>query len=207
LSDGSKVTLNAATSLRFPASFSATERRVEVDGEAYFEVAKDNQRPFRVVVATPGSKAQGTLVEVLGTHFNVNAYGDESQMCTTLLEGSVKVHNRADSQNVLAIAQELRPGQQARVGGSKAIEVSKVDVSEVVAWQQDLFHFAGADSREIMRQLARWYDLDIAYKGQFGEKRFTGKISRLMALQDVLEILEQGGLRFEVQGRKITLRS
>lgn len=206
LPDGTKVTLNAASSLRYPIQFPIAERRVEVDGEAYFEVAKEKSRPFKVVITTPGSTAKGAIIEVLGTHFNINAYSDEANMRTTLLEGSVLVRARETS-TTKAASRQLLPGQQARVGSDTAVDVKPVDVLGAVAWQQNLFYFDGADSREIMRQLARWYNLDVVYRGTNSQKRFSGKISRLMALTDVLEILEQGGLKFDVQGRKITLRS
>ncbi|MRG44206.1 DUF4974 domain-containing protein [Chitinophaga sp. SYP-B3965] len=192
LPDGSKVWLNAASSLRFPTEFSGKERRVELTGEAYFEVAKNKLSPFIATV-------NGMEVTVLGTHFNIKAYEDEANIRTTLLEGAVRV--TLQEQSVV-----LAPGQQAAVlSGNKNIKVRQVDVEEQVAWKNGYFHFSGEKIAVVMKQLERWYDLDIVYEGQ-PTHHFTGTISRNADITKVLKTLEMtGGARFRTEGRKITV--
>ncbi len=190
LSDGSKVWLNAASSIRFPASFSGNERKVEVTGEAYFEVTKNPSMPFRVI-------ANGMEVEVLGTHFNVNAYEDEPEMNTTLVEGRVKI-NKANAMKI------LEPGQQARLSaGSTNIAVDHVDVAQVVAWKDGFFWFDNTDIHTLMRQVSRWYDVAVSFEGKVTEDGFSGKISRNVPLSKLLAILELYGVHFKMEGRKI----
>ncbi len=190
LSDGSKVWLNAASSIRFPASFSGNERKVEVNGEAYFEVTKNPSMPFKVV-------ANGMEVEVLGTHFNVNAYDDEPEMNTTLVEGRVKV-NKANAMKI------LEPGQQARLSaGNTNIAVDNVDVAQVVAWKDGFFWFDNTDIHTLMRQVSRWYDVAVSFEGKVTEDGFSGKISRNVPLSKLLAILELYGVHFKMEGRKI----
>lgn len=197
LSDGSKVWLNAASSIRFPAAFTGNERRVEVTGEAYFEVAKNSAEPFRVVIDKPfGNDGE---IEVLGTHFNVNAYDDEKDTKTTLLEGSVKV-------KTASTVQVLVPGQQARQTSDARIVINKdVDVSQVVAWKEGFFLFDNTDLRTLMRQVARWYDIEVVFEGKVPEDGFSGKISRSVPLSDLLNALELNDIHFKIEGRKITL--
>lgn len=197
LPDGSKVWLNATSVLRFPLYFSPAERRVELQGEAYFEVAKDPHRPFVVQPVGADGRRRGAVVEVLGTHFNVEAYGDEPLMRTTLLEGKVRLHPGTGGSAVLA------PGQQALALGNKPLTIATVDVERVVAWQRGLFDFKGAGTRQVLHQLARWYGLEVHYGRINDALRFSGKISRRMALADVLEILEQSGLRCTLQNKVI----
>lgn len=199
LPDGSRVWLNAATALRFPLHFAPDKRLVEVQGEAYFEVAKDAARVFQVQPVNTDGSVRGTRVEVLGTHFNVEAYGDEPSIRTTLLEGKVKITGGRGADALLA------PGEQAVTSGNKPLTVSRVDVERVVAWQQGLFDFKGADTRQVVQQLARWYGLQISYGHVDEALRFSGKISRRMALPDVLEILEQSGLHCTVNGKNISV--
>jgi ferric-dicitrate binding protein FerR (iron transport regulator) len=190
LSDGSKVWLNAASSLRFPASFAGKERKVELLGEAYFEVAKNAAMPFKV-------KVNGMEVEVLGTHFNINSYENESTVRTTLLEGSVKINNNNSSSL-------LKPGQQAQVNKAGEIKIiNNVDVEEAIAWKEGKFQFDRADIHDIMRQLARWYDVDVEYKGSVSS-HFGGTISRDVNLSQVLNMLHlTGEVKFQIEDRKV----
>lgn len=193
LSDSSRVWLNSASSLRFPAVFSGTERSVELAGEAYFEVARNKTMPFRV-------KVNGMEVEVLGTRFNVNAYTDEGAVETTLLEGAVKVRN--DKGFVL-----IKPGEQAVTKNNETeIGVSEADLDQVMAWQEGFFEFDNTELPVIMRQISRWYDVDIIYKGQTGDKKFGGRISKSLNLGDVLILLEANGVRFTLEGKTLIVK-
>ncbi|MEO6290980.1 MAG: FecR domain-containing protein [Ginsengibacter sp.] len=190
LPDGSKVWLNAASSLHFPTVFSGSRRSVELIGEAYFEVAKNKAMPFTV-------KVGAMQVSVLGTHFNINAYPDEDNIKTSLLEGSVKITKGKTSGT-------LRAGQQARMGNEKdRLEITKPNMNEVMAWKNGLFQFEGADIITIMRQIGRWYNVEIAYAGKIPMRQFQGKISRNVPLQYVLRILELNNVKFTVVGNQI----
>lgn len=192
LSDGSKVWLNAASSLRFPAAFTGKERKVELLGEAYFEVAKNETMPFKV-------EAEGMEVEVLGTHFNVNSYNDEASTRTTLLEGSIKI-NHGNTTNF------LKPGQQARlhIDGDLKI-INNADVDEAVAWKEGKFQFDRADIHEVMRQIARWYDVSVGYKGVISS-HFGGSISRDVKLSQVLKMLEMtANLKFQIEDKHVVV--
>jgi transmembrane sensor len=192
LPDGSKVWLNASSSIHFPTAFTGNERNVELTGEAYFEIAKNKEKPFHVNV-------NGMQVEVLGTHFNVNAYADEGAIKTSLLEGSVKIKKG----NVSGL---LKPGQQGVLNkNSNNIEIKNEDMNEVIAWKNGLFQFDGADIKTIMHEIGRWYDVEIVYAGKVPERRFEGKISRDAELSDVLKILELSNVKFSVQGKKIVV--
>lgn len=190
LPDGSKVWLNAASSLKYPVVFSGKERRVEITGEAYFEIAKDATRPFKV-------QLNQMQVEVLGTHFNINSYTDEETVRTTLLEGRVKV--TAASENKF-----LQPGQQAQLKPSGNMKiVDDVNLEETVAWKDGNFQFENNDIKSVMRQLARWYDVEVSYQGNIS-KHFIGGISRNVKLSQVLSMLQQTGeVRFIIEGKKI----
>ncbi len=192
LADGSKVWLNAASSLRFPAVFTGKKREVEITGEAYFEVAKNAAMPFLV-------KTGRSVVEVLGTHFNVMAYRDESFMKTTLLEGAVKVKS-GNSVNF------LKPGQQALLneqGQTKIIE--DADVDDETAWKNGLFQFKDAGIEAVMRQVERWYNVTISYEGKIPVKQFTGRISRSVKISELLNMLKFFGVNFKIDGRNITV--
>ncbi|KIC94053.1 FecR family protein [Flavihumibacter solisilvae] len=197
LPDGSRVWLNAASEIRFPAVFASDERQVEIKGEVYFEVEKafDKQKrklPFIVQV-------NEMKVEVLGTHFNINAYADEVAAKTTLLEGSVKVLS-GTSQH------ELVPGEQANVRPNESVKVlADVDVEEVMAWKDGLFNFSNADIHGIMRQVSRWYDVDVRYTAEVPARTFSGKIRRSANLTNVLMILEKSGIHFKVEGKNIVV--
>ncbi len=184
LPDGSKVWLNSASSLRYPVKFTGNERRVEISGEAYFEVAHNSKMPFRVINSSQ-------IVEVLGTHFNIMAYPDESSTNTTLLEGSVRIIKENKSK-------VISPGQQTRVKNGN-IDVASVDVTQVTAWKEGYFMFKNEDIQSIMRQISRWYNLEVKYEGDIPEKVFGGKISRTRNVSEVLEILEStGSIRFKI---------
>ncbi|MBS1607140.1 MAG: FecR domain-containing protein [Bacteroidetes bacterium] len=194
LADGSKVWLNAASSLRFPSSFTGDRREVELTGEAYFEIAKNTAAPFVVKVG------DDTRVQVLGTQFDVMAYDDEQVLRTTLLEGAVKVAHRGASSL-------LRPGQQARfAAASSAIDVvEEGDMEEAVAWKNGLFEFNRADIHTIMRQIARWYDVDVRYEGKPPAREFVGKVSRNANVSEVLRILELSHIHFRIEGKTIVV--
>ena len=193
LPDGTAIWLNAQSSITYPVRFSGNERKVSITGEVYFEVSKDPAHPFIVNIGTH------TIVEVLGTHFNVNAYDDETDIHTTLMEGSVKIRN----DNYTAL---LKPSQQASVHGTSAIAVIPVneqEMSEVMAWKNGGFYFTEADINTIMRQLARWYDFDIVYAGEVKEK-FHLDMKRNTRVENVFKILEATrGVHFKIEGKKI----
>jgi len=201
LPDGSKVWLNNASSLRYPAAFAGAERRVELKGEAYFEIAKDRTHPFKVaIISSSPLGAGGSTVEVLGTHFNINSYPDETLQKTTLLEGSIQfVTNGA--------ATLIKPGQQVNTNDKGQTKVlSSVDTDEVIAWKNGYFHFAHADVPTVMRQLARWYDIDIQYEGAVPSLLFDGKIPRSLSLSNVLEILKTNQLHSSIEGKKLVIK-
>lgn len=190
LSDGSMVWLNAGSSVEYPVSFIGGRRELTISGEAYFEVSKNTLQPFVV-------KANGTFVEVLGTHFNINAYTDEPAVRTTLIEGSVKV-SRANQAII------LKPGQQANVASEENIRlVANADLEEVMAWKNGLFQFRKAEIATIMRQLSRWYDVEIVYEGEIPKDRFSGNLPRDSKLSVILSALEQSQVHFRVEGKKI----
>jgi len=191
LSDGSKVWLNAASAITFPTAFTGKERKVEIKGEAYFEVAHDASKPFKVTV-------NGMEVQVLGTHFNINAYDDEGEIKTTLLQGSVKVSKGTRSKMI-------QPGEQAIVsaGNDVDIQVQAADVDEAVAWKNGLFHFNNADLQEVMRQLSRWYDVDVVYSSTIPKREFAGEMQRDLKLSQVLQLLEKNDVNFKIQGKKL----
>jgi len=190
LPDGSMVWLNASSSVRFPTAFAGNERRVEITGEAYLEVAKNPAKPFIVSV-------NNAEVQVLGTHFNINAYSDELDVKTTLLEGSIKFVN-AES-NII-----LKPGQQSQLTKHGMIKVeSNVNVEEVIAWKNGRFNFENAGIEAVMRQLSRWYDVDIEFGGK-PDDLFVAEMPRDIKLSDALKALElTGKVKFEIEGRKI----
>ncbi len=199
LADGTKVWLNAASSLHFPTAFNENKRNVVLTGEGYFEVAKDVTKPFTVV-------ANGMEVQVLGTRFNINAYTDEEEMKATLVEGSVKVFKGNETQ-------VLYPGEQAKIVNdnedvNSKIRVQQVDIVAATAWINGRFMFKGDDIHSVMRQLARWYDATILYEGMVTHEEFVGVInrSRYDNIADILEMLEKTGtVSFEVQGKSITV--
>lgn len=193
LPDGSRVWLNAGSDLRFPAAFENAQREVELTGEAYFEVARNERKPFRV-------KVNGLTVDVLGTHFNVKAYGDEPLVQATLIEGSVKVSTHAGEQL-------LSPGRQASLDkAKKQLEIREANIKDVLAWKNDLFRFSKESLEDVMRKIGRWYNVEIVYSGVGTGTQFSGMISRNVPLSQVLKMLEMtGSARFRVEGRRVTV--
>ncbi|MDB5087420.1 MAG: FecR family protein, partial [Mucilaginibacter sp.] len=192
LPDGSQVWLNAASSIRFPTAFTDKERKVEISGEAYFEVAKNKALPFVV-------KVNSSEVRVFGTHFNVMAYTDEAAIKTTLLEGSVQFSNGSASCM-------LKPGEQSELTKSGQVKViSGVDVDNAIAWKNNMFDFENTDIESVMRQLSRWYDVDVVYNKKVND-RFFAEIPSSSKLSEVLKALElTGKVNFDIQGRKIII--
>jgi transmembrane sensor len=188
LSDGTKVWLNASSSISFPTAFAANERKVSIVGEVYFEVAKDKHKPFTVTV-------NDVEVQVLGTHFNVNGYDDEGEIKTSLIEGSVLVSKK--DQKVL-----LKPGQQADIKKSGAVKVKALDnFDEVLAWKNGMFHFDNASLETVLRQLSRWYDVDVVMDKGVVSRNFEGEINRDLELSQVLKILEGNNVHFKIEGK------
>ncbi|MGX5690683.1 FecR family protein [Arcticibacter tournemirensis] len=193
LPDGTRVWLNSASTLKYPLSFSGRERRVELEGEAYFEVTDNKTMPFKVA-------CKGQLVEVLGTHFNINSYGDEIASKTTLLEGSVRISS-VETGNYKIIL----PGQQAIVRHAD-LTVRNVDPENTIAWKNGLFQFDNEDIRTIMNKIARWYDVEVSYESELKSMRFGGTVSRYSDLQKVLKKLElTNTIHFKIEGRRITV--
>lgn len=197
LADGTTARLNAASSLRFPIRFEGKERVVELSGEAYFEVAKDAEHPFIV-------KTARSLVRVLGTDFNVYAYADMPDERTTLASGAVKVSHPEQERGMI-----LQPGFQAQVQAAvNDIKVVRADMEEALAWKNGLFVFNGASLGDILRQIGRWYDVDINCESSMERKfHFSGRIHRYENIAGVLELLEMTGkVRFQLQGRTLIVR-
>lgn len=194
LPDGSKVWLNAASSLRFPVAFNGGDRTVEFSGEGYFEVAKDAAKPFRV-------KVPGKLdLEVLGTSFNVNAYANERNSYTTLVTGAVKVAQAGNGAGAVV----LKPGEQLQAGGNGMEVMRNANLDKAIAWKNGLFNFDGAGLRDMMRQLERWYDLEVVYEGNVPDVVFFGEMSRKLKLSDVLSGLERSDVHFRLEeGRRL----
>ena len=192
LADGSKVWLNASSSLRYPTTFVGADRTVELTGEGYFHVARKAGAPFFV-------KINGETVEVLGTAFNINGYDDEPVLKTTLVEGAVRVV--AGGQQLV-----LKPGQQVVSEGGKSLRIEPdADLEEVLAWKNGTFNFKRLDIETIMRQISRWYDVDVVYEGARPGGHFSGMISRNTSVSTVLKLLEYGGVHFRIAGQKIVI--
>lgn len=199
LPDGTKVWLNAASSIRFPTVFTGEERKVEVAGEIYFEVAKNKVKPFRVDV---DGKA---IIEVLGTQFNVNAYDNDAAAYTTLLEGTVRVAK--NEEQVL-----LKPGQQAQFASDhqksagNAIQVTEdVDIEKVMAWKNGAFNFEDVSLKDAMKQLERWYDIEVVYEKGIPDIHFVGEVSRGITFNQLLIALEKLGVHYKLEGRRLVV--
>ncbi len=190
LADGSHVWLNAGSSVTYPVAFVGNERKVTITGEAYFEVSRHPTKKFFV-------QANGSTTEVLGTHFNVNSYSNEADVKVTLLEGAVKV----TKQNVSGV---LKPGQQAQIT-DKINVVSDVDIETVIAWKNGLTKFKSADIKSIMRQVERWYNVDVVFEGNMPDRTFTGGVSRDAKLSELLRILEVSNIHFRLNGQKLVV--
>lgn len=201
LPDGSNVWLNSASSIKFPTAFTGNQRRVEITGEAYFEVAKqlipgvNKKMPF--VVVTPYQ-----TIEVLGTHFNVNTYDDEEVVKTTLFEGSVRVSPKS------GISKVLTPGRQAQTtigSADQAIKVVEADLDEVIAWKNGYFKFNRSDIKSLMRQVSRWYNLEVEYTDKIPDDEFVGMIKRSDNVSSVLRVLQLSKVKCRLEGRKIVI--
>ena len=192
LADGTKVWLNASSAIKFPTAFSGSTREVSITGEAYFEVSPDNKRPFIVDV-------RGMQVEVLGTHFNINAYNDEEVIRTTLLEGSVVITQSMKSKKLI-------PGQQAVVSKLGLISLEQnVNLAQVMSWKNGLFYFEDSSLQEVMREISRWYDVEVVYQEGIPERNFEGEIQRNLKLSEVLRILELNKVKFSLEGRTVLI--
>lgn len=199
LPDGTKVWLNAASGIRFPTVFNPEERKVEMTGEVYFEVAA-KKIPFIV-----NTRAQE--VEVLGTHFNINAYPEEKDIRTTLLEGSVRVSPKTAAKSNTFRSQILKPGEQSvNNPNTHSLSVHTVDPGEAIAWKNGLLTFNDTDIGTIMRQISRWYNVEVEYVGDVKGKQFAGSVSRYDNVSQVLAMLESTGvIHFKIEGRRITV--
>lgn len=189
LPDGSKAWLNSASSISFPSNFSKEERKVSIKGEVYFEVQRDVSRPFRV-------EASQQQIEVLGTKFNINAYADEPYIRTSLLEGSVSVKG-AQREHV------LKPGFEMITNKNGKDRIAKADIEAIMAWKEGVFQFDRVELGVLMRQLARWYDVEVIYTGGYPKDEFVGKIKRNEDIQKVLDILTYGNIDVSLEGRKL----
>jgi len=195
LPDGTQVWLNAASSITYPTAFMGAERKVVITGEVYFEVAKNALQPF--IVDIDGR----ATVQVLGTHFNINAYSNEDALRTTLLEGAISMQH---DQSKLILA----PGEQGiLLPQAAALSIDRqVNTEKVMAWKNGLFYFDGASVEQVMRQLERWYDISVAFEGRPPTRKFEGKMSRNIQLEDLLEGLRQMDLKFRMEaGRKLVI--
>lgn len=203
LPDGSKVWLNAQSSISFPTSFDENERKVTLSGEAYFEVAKvpglKGNKPFKIKVNSLIGKDKDVEIEVLGTSFNVNAYDNEPVIQTTLVEGKVRLHSGRKFA-------DLAPSQQSNIfyNGNNQI-LSGINVNEVLSWKNGLFHFNKTDIHTILRQFSRWYNIDMVSEELNSHRSFSGKISRESKLEDVLNILDLSNIHYSTDGKKLII--
>lgn len=192
MSDGTKAWINSATTITYPAGNADSERLVELTGEAYFEVAKDKKRPFKVM-------SNGTEILVTGTHFNVSAYDDDQKVTTTLAEGAVIVSNKGHQRALI-------PGQQSVSSASGDITFGKVDVESALAWKEGYFVFEDQDLKSVMKMVSRWYDVEIEYQGAIPDNKFGGTFSKSKGLDGLLNYLQQlSNIQFKQQGKKIII--
>jgi len=192
LPDGSRVWLNNISSLRYPVAFLDKTRTVELTGEAYFEIAKDPAKPFIV-------KVRNESVKVLGTSFNIMAYLDEEIIQTTLLTGGIKVESGTASIT-------LQPNEQAMLSSTSGLQVVKdVSSQDIISWKNGFFYFGRASFKAVMRQLARWYNVEVVYEGKAPDLEFGGKIDRSLSLNELLKFLDKNQIHFRLEGRKIVV--
>lgn len=195
LPDGTNVWLNAASTLKYPSRFDGSQRLVEVSGEAYFSVATNQSKPFKVM-------SNGQVVEVLGTEFNISAYEDEPLSKTTLLEGRVQVTANANK----PVSLMLLPGEQSSVSGNSTLTKTRINIKKELAWKAGLFYFEKTSFDELLRQVGRWYDVVIHYEGGVPQESFSGIMSRNVTLKTLLEFLEDSGVNFILENRTLTVR-
>lgn len=193
LPDGSLVWLNASSSLQFPSQFTGSKREVKLTGEAYFEVQKNEKQPFIV-------QSRQQELRVLGTSFNVKSYQDDQETTTTLVEGKVAVYtlNKASSSLLL-------PGEEANIGQNQHFNVHKADLNKALSWQRGEFVFNRTSVYEVMKQIARWYDVEVAYAHGMPEEYFTGQLNRSVDFEVVLRFLKESGINYSMNDRKITI--
>ncbi|OQP52659.1 hypothetical protein A4H97_25405 [Niastella yeongjuensis] len=211
LADGSKVWLNSASTVRFPVAFTGADRRIEITGEVFVKVAKDKTHPFIV-------SASGMEVKALGTEFNVNAYGDEGGVSATLVEGSVSVGRRpayakasageAEGREEKAKEEDqsviLKPGEQVSVTQSSQLsQPVQVQIEEVIGWKDGFFHFESAELPAILRQFARWYDIEVVYEGPVTKRKFFTIVQRSSTLKNVLALLQDNNINYKIEGKKL----
>jgi transmembrane sensor len=191
LADGTIAYLDAASSIKFPVVFNGKERRVLITGQVYFEVVHNSRQPFMVSV-------NNETIEDIGTDFNINAYADETDIRTTLVEGKVKV---SDPKTTVYLV----PGEQA-VNYAAGLKVKAADVEHIMAWKNGLFSFRDADIKTVMREISRWYDVDVSYEGYITKQRmFNGEFHRNVNASKVLEILSFYKIHYQIQGKKILI--
>ncbi|ATP55067.1 anti-sigma factor [Pedobacter ginsengisoli] len=193
LQDGTKVWMNSESKLYFPVTSNGKDRRVRLTGEAYFEVAHNKRLPFKV-------QTGDQIVSVLGTHFNIKGYPEDSAIATTLLQGSVRISKLSTGQ-----AKMLVPGQQSNLSETgKDIEISYVKTDQAIAWKNGYFLFDNQDIKSVMKTISRWYNVDVTYGNSLGNDRFGGTFSRNANLSELLANLEElGGVRFQISNRNI----
>jgi transmembrane sensor len=192
LADGSRMWLNAGSSVTYPIAFIDNKRQVSITGEAYFEVAHNAAKPFIVT-------KDGMNIEVLGTHFNVNAYDEEADTKVTLMEGSVKVYN--EKSTLL-----IKPGEQADVNKNGTLFLNKkIDMDGIMAWKNGRFIFNNADIESVMRQVSNWYDVEVVYEGKISKETFSGVLNRNGNLTQIIPLLKEGGVKCKIEGKKLTV--
>jgi transmembrane sensor len=190
LSDGTEVMLDAESSITYPVAFNGTERKVKVTGQAYFKVVHNDKQPFAVEV-------KGQTIRDIGTEFNINAYDDEPVVKTTLVEGIIAVQYKQ-------VSKTLKPGQAA-ILSEDILTIKPGDIEEATAWKNNLFHFTGTDLKPLMRQLARWYDVDVSYQGKIPKYEFGGDMSRNVKASEVFEMLGKYGLKVKLDGKNLII--
>lgn len=190
LPDGTIVWLNSGSSVHYPTVFKGNERIVDITGEAYLEVTRNAKMPFKVNLENK------TSIQVLGTSFNVNAYTDEPFIRTTLVEGSISVNNNKQHQKLI-------PGQQAQINGEDEIKVTEANISQVIAWKEGLFDFNNRDVKSVLREIARWYDLELVYESEPTVNDIVGKMQRNLALSQVMLTLSDLDIHYRIEGRKL----
>ncbi|MEJ2883300.1 FecR family protein [Pedobacter sp. GR22-6] len=194
LPDGTHVFLNADSKISFPSQFSGKERKIFLEGEAYFVVTHDEKQPFRV-------ESKGQVVEDIGTEFNINAYRNELSVKTTLVEGSARVIPDKAAQSVV-----LKPNQQSVLTGAQRIAITEANITEATAWKDGYFRFYDENIENIMKQLARWYNIEVSYEGKVTTEGFTGRVSRSKNISQALMMLEKTkGVHFRIEGRRVTV--
>lgn len=192
LADGTKVWLDAASSITFPTAFTGKQRKVQLTGQGYFEVTHNPVMPFIV-------KTSGSEVQVLGTHFNVSAYDDDLETKTTLLEGAVRINGNG-------VTGILKPGEQAVLNKNGQLAIIKsVDTEAEIAWKNGLFVFKNADIKEVMAKASRWYDINVNYEGNIPKRKLSGRMSRAADISELLGILQFGGIKCRIEGKNLVI--